>query len=59
MFDLNKTKLRGLPDGMTIDAYGNLWIALYGGSSVSIQNNAFKKCKEYIWILYMRCRTYI
>ncbi|XP_018404205.1 PREDICTED: regucalcin-like isoform X2 [Cyphomyrmex costatus] len=34
VFDLNKTDLKGLPDGMTIDANGNLWIALFGGSRV-------------------------
>jgi len=38
VFDLNKTDLKGLPDGMTIDTDGNLWIALFGGSQVSIQN---------------------
>ena len=30
----------GSPDGMTIDAEGNLWIALWGGSVVSCWNPA-------------------
>ncbi|XP_011332720.1 regucalcin isoform X2 [Ooceraea biroi] len=34
VFDLNKTDLQGVPDGMTIDTDGNLWIALYGGKHV-------------------------
>jgi len=34
VFDLNKTALKGVPDGMTIDADGNLWIALFGGHHV-------------------------
>lgn len=33
-FDLEKHNISGLPDGMTIDRNGNLWIALYGGGGV-------------------------
>jgi len=40
---LNNTDLKGVPDGMTIDTDGNLWIALYGGHHVSIiKINEFK-----------------
>ncbi|KAG5341759.1 RGN protein, partial [Acromyrmex charruanus] len=34
VFDLNRTNLKGLLDGMTIDTNGNIWIALFGGSRV-------------------------
>ncbi|XP_067206168.1 regucalcin isoform X2 [Linepithema humile] len=34
IFDLNKTELQGVPDGMTIDTDGNLWVALFGGHHV-------------------------
>ncbi|XP_011638983.1 regucalcin-like isoform X1 [Pogonomyrmex barbatus] len=34
VFDLNTTNFQGVPDGMTIDADGNLWIALFGGHHV-------------------------
>ncbi|KYM94919.1 Regucalcin, partial [Cyphomyrmex costatus] len=34
VFDLDKTNLKGLPDGMTIDTDGNIWVALFGGSQV-------------------------
>ncbi|XP_028049530.2 regucalcin isoform X1 [Monomorium pharaonis] len=34
VFDLNKTDLKGVPDGMTIDADGNLWVALFGGHHI-------------------------
>ncbi|XP_029176331.1 regucalcin-like [Nylanderia fulva] len=33
-FDLDKANVKGLPDGMTIDTDGNLWIALWGGYQV-------------------------
>lgn len=36
VFDLNKANITGVPDGMTIDTNGNLWIALYGGHHVNI-----------------------
>jgi len=34
LFDLANTSLQGSPDGMTIDAEGNLWVALWGGSKI-------------------------
>ncbi|XP_018373078.1 PREDICTED: regucalcin-like [Trachymyrmex cornetzi] len=34
VFDLDRTNLKGLPDGMTIDTNGNIWIALFAGSQV-------------------------
>ncbi|XP_070158393.1 regucalcin isoform X2 [Polyergus mexicanus] len=34
VFDLNKINIEGVPDGMTIDTDGNLWIAVYGGHHV-------------------------
>ncbi|XP_020286684.1 regucalcin-like isoform X2 [Pseudomyrmex gracilis] len=34
VFDLNDTDLSGVPDGMTIDTDGNLWIALFGGHHI-------------------------
>ncbi|XP_029178959.1 regucalcin-like isoform X3 [Nylanderia fulva] len=34
VFDLNKINMKGIPDGMTIDTNGNLWIALFGGHHV-------------------------
>jgi len=33
-FDIKENKLTGLPDGMTSDSQGHLWIALYGGGKV-------------------------
>lgn len=33
-FTFNETNSPGLPDGMTIDADGNLWVAVFGGSRV-------------------------
>lgn len=36
MFDFLKNNIPGLPDGMTIDTNGNLWVAVYGGGGVSI-----------------------
>ncbi|CAL1679218.1 unnamed protein product [Lasius platythorax] len=34
VFDLSKTNVKGVPDGMTIDTNGNLWVAVYGGHHV-------------------------
>lgn len=34
VFDLKKNNVPGLPDGMTIDTDGNLWVALYFGGAV-------------------------
>ncbi|XP_011685835.1 PREDICTED: regucalcin-like isoform X1 [Wasmannia auropunctata] len=34
VFNLNTTDVKGVPDGMTIDADGNLWIAVFGGHHV-------------------------
>ncbi|GBP54106.1 Regucalcin [Eumeta japonica] len=34
VFDFKKNNMEGMPDGMTIDTDGNLWIAVFGGSSV-------------------------
>lgn len=36
VFDLNNHNIRGVPDGMTIDINGNLWIAVFGGHHVSM-----------------------
>ncbi|KAK9298961.1 hypothetical protein QLX08_007876 [Tetragonisca angustula] len=34
VFDLQKNDISGIPDGMTIDTNGNLWVAVYSGGSV-------------------------
>lgn len=34
IFTLAEAGAEGVPDGMTIDVNGNLWVATYGGSSV-------------------------
>lgn len=34
IFTLAKHDIKGLPDGMTIDTDGNLWVAIFDGSSV-------------------------
>lgn len=34
VFDLKAEGVVGVPDGMTIDADGNLWIALFDGGKV-------------------------
>jgi sugar lactone lactonase YvrE len=31
---LQKLSIPGIPDGMTIDSDGNLWVAVFGGSRV-------------------------
>ncbi|XP_017876033.1 regucalcin-like isoform X2 [Ceratina calcarata] len=35
VFDLQKSNVSGLPDGMTIDRNGNIWVALYNGGGVA------------------------
>ncbi|GBP54105.1 Regucalcin [Eumeta japonica] len=34
IFDFDKNDLEGVPDGMTIDTDGNLWVAVFDGSSL-------------------------
>ncbi|KAF6211720.1 hypothetical protein GE061_012235 [Apolygus lucorum] len=34
VFDVKKNSISGLPDGMTIDSDGNLWVALFGGAKI-------------------------
>ena len=34
VFDLKENNIKGIPDGMTIDTNGNLWIALFNGAAV-------------------------
>ncbi|XP_026488697.1 regucalcin-like [Vanessa tameamea] len=34
IFDLEKNKVDGMPDGTTIDSDGNLWVAVFNGSCV-------------------------
>ena len=34
VFDLQKKNIPGMPDGMTIDTDGNLWVAVFGGGGV-------------------------
>lgn len=36
VFDLKENNVDGLPDGMTIDTDGNLWVACFYGSQVSL-----------------------
>lgn len=43
VFDLPKNGVEGTPDGMTIDASGNLWLALYGGYGVICVNPTTQK----------------
>lgn len=33
-FDLEKNEVKGVPDGMTMDTDGNLWVAVFEGSQV-------------------------
>nr|XP_012218309.1 PREDICTED: regucalcin-like [Linepithema humile] len=42
IFDLNKTELQGVPDGMTIDTDGNLWVALFGGHHIPVYRGSDK-----------------
>ena len=34
VFDLHEKNIPGMPDGMTVDADGNLWVAIFGGGGV-------------------------
>ena len=35
VFDIKTTSIAGIPDGMTIDNRGHLWVALFNGSKVN------------------------
>lgn len=48
VFDLNKINMEGVPDGMTIDTDGNLWIAVYGGHHVILFQSCFDYLNKYI-----------
>jgi secreted PhoX family phosphatase len=43
-FDFEPNGLEGVPDGMTIDTEGKLWVATFGGSQVS------QKCSKKLYI---------
>lgn len=34
VFKLDTYNIPGFPDGMTVDSFGNLWIAIWNGSRV-------------------------
>jgi sugar lactone lactonase YvrE len=36
---VNTGELGGLPDGATVDADGNLWVAIYGGGKIAMYRN--------------------
>lgn len=41
MFDFDTYGLPGIPDGMTIDTKGNLWVAIFDGGRVNIISSIF------------------
>lgn len=44
--EIDLVKATGKPDGMTVDAYGNLWIAMWDGSSILKIDPTTKQCVE-------------
>ncbi|XP_043260983.1 uncharacterized protein LOC122402343 [Colletes gigas] len=50
IFDLREQNIPGLPDGMTIDTDGNLWVAVYGGGGVMQINPETGKLLKFIKI---------
>ncbi len=34
VFDFEANGVKGIPDGLTIDTNGHLWVAMFGGSQV-------------------------
>ncbi|XP_017892939.1 regucalcin-like [Ceratina calcarata] len=50
VFDLRENNINGIPDGMTIDTDGNLWVAVFGGAGVLHINPQTGKLLRYVKI---------
>ncbi|XP_076653047.1 uncharacterized protein LOC143359184 [Halictus rubicundus] len=57
VFDLRENNINGLPDGMTIDTNGNLWIAVYGGSGILNVKPSTGELLRYVKIPNAECIT--